>query len=143
MLLLDKLVGHIVPARFVVFTLVGSFGVLVHLLTLTFFFQELKVAFGLSQALATFVAMTSNFAFNNMLTYRDRRLRGWQWWRGWGVFLLACSIGTAANVGIAVSLFEKDTPWAFAALAGTLVGAVWNYTTTRLYAWKRHHKSDR
>jgi dolichol-phosphate mannosyltransferase len=135
MLLLDKLVGHLIPIRFIAFILVGSIGVLVHFSVLTLLIKGVKIAFLPSQITATFVAMTANFVFNNLFTYRDVRLRGWRWLRGWVTFILACSFGTFANVGIANYLFERDTGWTVAALAGITIGAVWNYTTTNIYTW--------
>jgi dolichol-phosphate mannosyltransferase len=136
MLVLDKLVGDIVPVRFVAFALVGSVGVGVHVALLALLFKGFRVDFTIAQALATLVAMTSNFALNNILTYRDMRLRGWKWLRGWVSFSLACSVGAIANVGIASYLFQSNTAWVLAALAGILVGVVWNYAVTALYTWK-------
>ena len=136
MLLMDKLIGHIVPVRFVSFGIVGGLGVIVHFAVLGALFTQAGVAFELSQASATIVAMTSNFALNNALTYRDMRLTGWRWLKGWFSFLLACSIGALANVGVATYLFEMDTQWALAGLAGILVGMVWNYVITMMYTWK-------
>jgi dolichol-phosphate mannosyltransferase len=52
-------------------------------------------------------------------------------------FMIACSIGALANVGIAAYLFENRTQWMLAALAGVLVGAVWNYAVTQLYTWSK------
>jgi dolichol-phosphate mannosyltransferase len=135
MLLLDKLIGHLVPTRFIAFTLVGSLGVFIHLLTLTFLFKGLDFGFVQSQAIATFTAMTANFTVNNVFTYRDVRLTGWRWLRGWAVFILACSVGALSNVGVAAYLFEKNTGWTVAAIAGIIVGAVWNYATTMVYTW--------
>jgi dolichol-phosphate mannosyltransferase len=137
MLLLDKLVGRVVPVKFIAFTIVGGFGVFVHFLTLTLMFRIIGAGFTASQSVATFIAMTSNFTLNNLLTYRDMRLRGWQWVRGWMSFILACSIGALANVGIASYLFAEKTYWLVAALAGVVVGAVWNYAVTAVYTWKK------
>lgn len=137
MLLLDKLVGHIIPVRFVAFTLVGSLGVIVHLITQAILLKGMQLEFVTSQALATLVAMTFNFALNNILTYRDMQLRGWQWFRGWLSFSLACSVGAIANVGIASYIFTLDAQWVLAAIAGILVGAVWNYAVTMVYTWKK------
>ena len=81
--------------------------------------------------------MSSNFALNNLLTYRDMRLRGWGLLRGWLSFVAACSIGGLANVGIAAYLFQQQGGWVVPAAAGVLVGAVWNYALTALYTWKR------
>jgi dolichol-phosphate mannosyltransferase len=91
--------------------------------------------FTAAQSAATGLTMIFNFALNNALTYRDRRLRGWPWLRGLVTFMIACSIGALANVGIASYLFENRTQWVIAALAGVLVGAVWNYAVTQLYTW--------
>jgi len=135
MLLLDKLIGHLVPVRFIAFALVGGVGVIIHLIVLTSLFKGLGVAFVPSQTAATFVAMTANFILNNVFTYRDARLTGWRCVRGWMAFVVACSLGTIANVGIAAYLFEKNAAWTLAALAGVTVGAVWNYTTTMVYTW--------
>jgi len=134
MLLADKLIGHLVPVRFIAFTLVGGIGIVVHLITLTFLFKGLAVNFIGSQIGATLVAMTANFALNNVFTYRDMRLTGWRWLRGWAAFILACGIGSAANVGVAAYLYDQ-AGWTIAALAGIAVGAVWNYAMTMVYTW--------
>ena len=135
MLLLDKLVGHIVPVRFAAFALVGGLGIGIHLLVFFLLFRKITGNFALSQSVAAAVAMTSNFALNNFLTYRDMRLRGWRWLRGWASFAFVCSLGLVANVGIASYLFLAKTFWLFSALAGILVGAVWNYAVTAVFTW--------
>lgn len=137
MLLLDKLFGRFVPVRFLSFVLVGGSGVFVHVAVLALLFRGLGQSFLLSQASATLVAMTANFALNNLITYRDVRLTGWGWLRGWASFTIACSIGAIANVGIADYLFGRDTAWAVAGIAGVLVGAVWNYVMTLVFTWRQ------
>ena len=135
MLLLDKLFGRFLPVRMTSFLLVGGFGVLVHLAVLVAVFKGAGQSFVASQWTATLVAMVSNFALNNALTYRDVRLRGWRWFRGLISFVLACGIGAVANVGVASYLFEQHTQWTLSALAGVAVSTVWNYTITSLYTW--------
>jgi dolichol-phosphate mannosyltransferase len=138
MLLLEKLVGRIVPVRFVAFAMVGGLGVGNHLAIVWLLFRGLHVGFAVSQAAATIIAITINFTLNNILTYRDMRLRGWNWLRGWLSFALACGVGAIANVGIASYLFESSqTTWMPAALAGIVVGAVWNYAVTAVYTWHK------
>lgn len=135
MLLVDKAIGRYIPVRFLSFSLVGGFGILVHFATLTTLLKGFHVVFPLSQTIATFVAIISNFAVNNVLTYSDRRLHGWRWLAGLTSFAAACGVGAIANVGIATYLFESRAQWFLAALAGVLVGAVWNYVMTRTYTW--------
>ena len=135
MLLVDKLIGHIVPVRFVTFAAVGGIGVCVHLATVALLFRGLGTSFVASQAVATFVAMIGNYALNNLITYRDKRLRGWRWFAGLASFAVACSVGAFANVGIAAYLLSQDADWILASLSGVIVGAVWNYAVTSVYTW--------
>lgn len=135
MLLLDKSVGRFVPVRLVTFALVGGSGVLLHFVVLVLFYQGLEWPFSWGQGAATLVAMTSNFFLNNVITYRDQRLRGWQWLRGWLSFVLVCSLGAIGNVGVASYLFTREFNWGLSALAGIVVGTVWNYAVTSSYTW--------
>lgn len=137
MLLADKLIGHIVPPRFLMFALVGGTGVIAHFLVLYALFRLLGTSFEISQAAATVLAMTSNFVLNNVLTYRDARLRGRRWWIGLLSFYAVCSIGAVSNVGIASVLFERAYTWWIAGLAGILVGTVFNFAMTSVFTWKR------
>jgi len=137
MMLADKLVGRYVPVRFLAFSLVGGLGVVIHFVVLTALFRGFGTSFTIGQSVATVVAMVSNFAMNNALTYRDLRLRGWRWLTGLLSFSVVCSLGAFANVGISSYLFTQRTTWALAALAGIAIGAVWNYAVTAIYTWHR------
>jgi dolichol-phosphate mannosyltransferase len=136
-LILDKLVGRWVPARFILFSAVGGAGVIVHMAVLTTL-HLLGESFVLAQSIAALVAMTFNFFLNNVLTYRDQRLRGtWALFKGLLSFLAVCSLGAVANVGIANVLFKQSYTWWLSAIAGILVGVVWNFTATSIFIWKR------
>ena len=135
MLLADKTIGRYVPVRFLAFSIIGGVGVLIHMVVLTTMLKGLAFGFTAAQSAATAVAMIFNFVLNNILTYRDRRLTGLKWFKGLISFMIACSIGALSNVGIATYLFRNQTQWVLAALAGVLVGAVWNYAVTQLYTW--------
>ena len=137
MLLADKLFGHIVPPRFLLFGLVGGTGVLVHFAVLSLLLKGAAVSFNTSQTVATVVAMTTNYLFNNWLTYRDKRLHGIRWWKGLVSFYVVCSLGAIANVGIASVLFERHYLWWIAGLAGIVVGTVFNFAMTSVFTWKR------
>jgi dolichol-phosphate mannosyltransferase len=135
MLLADKTIGRFVPVRFVAFSIIGGLGIFVHMAVLTLALKGLELSFTTAQSVATGTAMIFNFGLNNILTYRDRRFKGWEWFRGLLSFMIACSIGGLANVGIASYLFDNRTQWMLAALAGVVVGAVWNYAVTQIYTW--------
>jgi len=137
MLLLDKGFGKFIPVRFIAFSVVGGFGVLIHMLVLSFFYNQLNAGFVVSQSLATLTAMICNYGFNNILTYQDRRLLGTDWIKGLFTFVVACSIGALANIGIATYLFSQESKLFLAAIVGIVVGAVWNYAVTSFYVWNK------
>ncbi|WKW49630.1 glycosyltransferase [Rhodomicrobium lacus] len=136
-LLADKSLGRIVPVRFLLFSLVGFTGVLVHLGVLRAALVATPLTFATSQALATLVAAISNFFLNNWLTYRDKRLTGWQIIPGLITFLLACSVGAVVNVAFAETVFEMTALWWLAGIAGAAVSAVLNYATTSIFTWRK------
>jgi len=134
-LVADKTVGRFVPVRFVEFVLVGLLGVVIHLLLLGAAFKGAGIDFATAQALATFAAMTGNFYFNNRLTYRDRRLKGLDFYTGLLSFYLACSIGALINLQISNSIFGLGAGWVLAGILGAVVGSVWNFGITSTFTW--------
>lgn len=137
LLIIDKKVGHVLPARFILFSLVGASGVFVHFLSLWIAHKLYGLDFAVAQTIATFVAMTSNYTFNNFLTYRDRRHRGLRFFTGLLTFYVVCGIGVVANVGVANFVFQRDYTWWLAGGAGALVGTVWNYAASAIFTWGR------
>jgi dolichol-phosphate mannosyltransferase len=137
MLLADKLIGHIVPVRFALFAMIGAFGLLVHLATLWISLNLISLGFAAGQSVATIVAMTSNFFFNNQFTYRDQRLSGPALLRGVLIFYLICGVGAVANVGVASYAFTSSHTWWLAGVAGAIVGSVWNFAMSSVFTWRR------
>jgi dolichol-phosphate mannosyltransferase len=136
-LIADKLIGHVVPVRFVLFAAVGVIGILSHLLILWMLHHVLLLPFSTSQAGATAAAMVGNFVLNNWLTYRDQRLTGWRFVRGLVTFCLICSFGAVANIGVASFLYsEEQSLWWVAGIAGAAMSLVWNYAVSSIITWR-------
>jgi dolichol-phosphate mannosyltransferase len=136
-LIAEKTVGRYIPSRFLLFALVGGFGIAVQFLAFELAFKGALLHFSVAQAAATLVAMTSNFFLNNVLTYRDLRLKGWRMMTGLISFYAICGLGAVANVGVGRALFhDGDAPW-LASLAGALVGSVWNFAASSAFTWRR------
>lgn len=135
-LLAHKLLGRLIPARFISFAAVGLSGVVVHMAVLWLVHRFMGAAFVIGQAGATVVAMTSNFTLNNLFTYSDRRLHGLQALRGLISFYAACSLGALINVALAGWLAESGSTWWLSGLCGVLAGAVWNYSSTAILTWR-------
>jgi dolichol-phosphate mannosyltransferase len=136
-LVLAKLSGDVVSLRFLLFAMVGSLGLLVHLVALFVALEVFNVPFPEAQACGALLAMTSNFLLNNFLTYRDQRLKGLGILRGLLLFYLVCSVGLVANVGVAFSVYDQEPIWWLAGAAGALMGVVWNYAMSGLFVWRR------
>jgi dolichol-phosphate mannosyltransferase len=114
----------------------GMLGAALHLIVLLTLFYGADSSFVIAQGSAVIVAMTANFFFNNLFTYRDRRLRGARILRGLVVFYLTCAAGAAINLMVATYLFDRGIHVAAAGLLGAAVGAIWNYTLSSEYAWR-------
>jgi dolichol-phosphate mannosyltransferase len=136
-LVLAKLTNDTVSLRFLLFALVGTTGLFVHLATLFVALEIFDVPFPQAQAFGAFMAMTSNFILNNFLTYRDQRLKGFAILRGLLLFYLVCSVGLLANVGVAFSIYDQEPIWWLAGAAGALMGVVWNYAMSGLFVWRK------
>lgn len=138
--LYDRMFGKVVPVRFAMFSAIGGLGAGVHLAIVWLFFRALGTSFIAATVVATLTAMTFNFFLNNALTYRDRRLKGAKaLFDGWVSFCLVCSVGAAANVGVAAFLHDVQRGnWAVSALAGIVVAAVWNFALSSRFTWGRY-----
>jgi dolichol-phosphate mannosyltransferase len=143
MLLLYHLFGRVLPARFFLFGAVGLSGVAVHFVALSLLFHASAGRFLLSQVLATWVTMTSNFFLNNAFTYVDQRLRGVGLWRGLATFYAACSLGALINVALAAYLFDAGTDYRIAGVIGAGIAAVWNFLTTASVTWGGSSRAER
>jgi len=135
LMLIDKTLGHLIPLRFISFAAVGSLGLIVHLAMLGALFKMAGVEFGTAQTAATFIAMTSNYALNNIFTYGDQRRRGWRFVTGLLGFYAICWLGVMANVSVANMMYGGQSLWWVAGGAGALIGAVWNYAASSVFVW--------
>ena len=136
-LIIDKLVGNWIPTRFALFVLVGALGVIVHLAVLAPLYLNHRHHFPQAQLIATMVAMTFNFLLNNVVTFRDRQLRGWRLLTGLLTFYAACSLGAAMNVAFSTMLIRQRIPWYVAGISGTGISSVWNYGVNAVLTWRR------
>ena len=138
--LYDRMIGHIVPVRFAMFSVIGACGAAVNFGVLYLLFRILEINFVGATIAAAFAAMTFNFFLNNALTYREQRLKGFvALLRGWLSFCLVCAVGLVANIGMASFLHDvHHGDWRLSALAGIVVAAVWNFVLSSKFTWGRY-----
>jgi dolichol-phosphate mannosyltransferase len=80
--------------------------------------------------------MTWNFGLNNVLTFRERRLRGAALLPGLFSFYAACLAGALVSEAAGAGLNAVGAPWAIAGVAGAVLGAAWNYHASKRLTWK-------
>ncbi len=136
LMLLDKSVGAVIPARFIMFILSGCLGAVMHLCLLGVALWILDWPFLYGQLLASGFAMMLNFWINNQFTYHDKKLTGAALLPALLKFVLICSIGAVTNLAVATTLFRQGVIWWLSGLIGAGIGAVWNYTVSSTLTWK-------
>lgn len=122
--------------RFILFTGVGLSGVLLQVATLAFIHRSLDLPFLLGQSASVLIAMTSNYSLNNVITFREKRLRGRAWFRGLLSFYLACSIGALFNLAAAQLAYKFGVHYILAGLVGTGAGSIFNFLSVDRFTWK-------
>lgn len=135
-LLLDKLVGQWIPARYALFGMVGAVGVLAQLILIRLLLHFSRLTFDSAQLLSSLLVIVLNYAGNNQITFRNRRLRGWRWLVGLVLFAASCSVGLYLNLRVAGGLYGAGVGWAFASLAGILIASAWNYSASAILVWR-------
>jgi dolichol-phosphate mannosyltransferase len=138
LLIADKLVGHIVPVRFLLFAGVGAVGIAAHLVVLRLGLRLGGLDFPTAQTIATAVAILGNFSLNNTFTFRERRLTGWRYLGGLVTFSLISSVGAVMNVNVSSMLFgDAHSTWWYAGVLGAAMSLVWNYAVSSAITWRR------
>jgi dolichol-phosphate mannosyltransferase len=141
-LLIDKLTDGLIPPKFVLFSIIGGIGLGLHLAVLSAL-RLMDSNFLPAQLVATYSAMTLNYVMNNSITYRSQRLRGLQFYTGYFIFVLVCSIGSLANIGVAELMLADYESWALAGAVGALMSAVFNFSGTSQLVWRQRRRPQR
>ncbi|MCB9944367.1 MAG: glycosyltransferase family 2 protein [Geminicoccaceae bacterium] len=136
-LLAHKSMRRMLPPQFLRFLASGVIGAIVHMLALALLHLGSGVSFAIAQASATGAAMTINFAVNNRLTYRARRLHGLGEVAGLLRFYMISGVGMLANLAVADFLYQFGASWWVAGLFGTAIGSPLNFAMSSLFVWSR------
>lgn len=131
-----------IPYRFILFSLVGAIGLIVHFAALSVSFFTLGADFIYAQSIATLTAMTSNYFLNNHITYRDRLLKGMDAFLGLIKFYVICSAGALISIGLSTYCFQQGVNWMAAGAVGVIVAAVWNFSLSTVFTWAKLRESS-
>lgn len=135
--LLHTVTGRIMPRRAISFALVGLAGMAIHA-AIFFILRTTGWSFLSSQIVAVVVAASSNYLVNNILTFRARRLRGIALLIGLVKFLVVCSLGLIANIGVSTAIYanmREESLGIVAVFAGIVVDFIWKYAASSRLVW--------
>ena len=131
--------GRLQWSDFVRFSVVGSFGVVVDMLVLFLIVDVFPLA--LAKLLAAETAMVSNFVWNDVWTFRDRRARGLASMLGRFLrFNMVCSVGMFFAIGglhllhmvFGFNLYVANLVVIFAVAVGNFLASSWFVWKSRL-----------
>ena len=133
--LVEQRTRGLIPSRFSMFASVGLCGLFVHMAALLALHGSALLAFSQAQFIAIGIAMVGNFTLNNLITFRDKRLKGTGWWHGLASFILACSSGALVSQVVAMLAANAGGNFMLAGVAGVGVSTMWNYWSSSRAAW--------
>ena len=135
-LIVEKIFGRYLPARYIIYSFVGTMGVFVQLISFYFANDIFKLSFAISVGISIFIAMNFNFNLNNIFTYSDLRLRGKYYLKGIFLFYFFCSFGAIFNFVTAETLYEISDLTFTSVFMGAVVGSIWNYSMNNSFNWR-------
>lgn len=133
----DRLIRRFAPPRLVMFAIVGTLGLGVHLAALKATLALGHTSFEAAQTVAVLTAIAFNFIANNSITFRDRKLKGGRLLIGLATFYALCGLGALANIGTGTVLFDAHHRWWVSGIAGAVIGSLWNFAASTLVTWRR------
>ena len=135
--LLHTFLKRIIPRKAVSFGLVGSTGIIVQLITTYTLMSIFGLNFQRALVFGVVCAASSNFLINNLLTFRNKRLKNRKFILGLFKFLLISSLPIIANVGLATSFYSLVfSNTLVSQLAGIIIVFIWNYAASSRFVWE-------
>jgi len=123
--------------RFIKFSLVGISGAIVGLGALYFFVEFIRLGKHLSWFLATTLAIFNNFTWNNVFTFKDRKipLKN-EWKKRIFLYYLLTFLTTGVNYLCYYSLLTVGIYYLLAAAFGIFIGAGLNFYFSNWIIWR-------
>tara|TARA_A100001011_G_scaffold32829_1_gene31503 strand:- start:3497 stop:4573 length:1077 start_codon:yes stop_codon:yes gene_type:complete len=134
-LVLDKIIGKFIPARYFIYSFIGTLGVLFQI---SIFYILLNIL-NFTPALITSIFFTIffNYFMNNEFTYSDLKKKGNNFYKGLIKYYFFCFFGAIFNFVSAWLIFKSLNNFFLSVLIGAFVGSIWNYSMNTLHNWKK------
>ena len=132
-LIIDKLIGKIIPGRYFIYSLIGSLGIIFQLIT--FYILSNFINFNYSLLTSIILTIYFNYVLNNEFTYSDLKKKGTKFYKGLIRYYFFCSFGAVFNFISAKIIFDNLSNIYIAVVIGAFVGSIWNYSMNTSYNW--------
>jgi len=128
--------GRFLSVKFIKYMIVGATGVLVNFFSFWFLFDFVKMDFGLSLIFAIEIAISSNYLFNEIWTFRINSKNNNPNFGGWLKYNIVCLSGSFINYAISSLNYLTSNKWIPSVLIGTIIAALWNDVFSKNYVWR-------
>ncbi|WP_198302474.1 GtrA family protein [Xanthomonas citri] len=124
------------PITLISFLIVGSLGVIVHMAVLNMSLYTWAPSFRWANSIAMLVAASFNYFTNNKATFSVVTLTGRRWIFGYFIYLFITSVGLGVSLIVSGEVYDEIHMPMVSALAGIVVGSLWNYFMSYKFVWK-------
>lgn len=131
-----RLLRGYIPVTLLSFLMVGSLGVVVHMVVLNVSLYTWAPSFRWANAAAMLVAASFNYLTNNKATFGFASLSGRRWVLGYFIYLLITSVGLGLSLLVSGEIHDVIGRPMLSALAGIVAGSLWNYFMSYKFVWK-------
>jgi len=124
--------------RMIKFALIGLSGVFVNLGLLWLLTEKAGIYYLLSAIFSIEASIISNFVFNDLWTFRDRKRRGGKRWMERMIKFNIISLPSFPMQIVVMGVLKEifGVYYMLAALVGIIVVFIWNFVANSLWTWK-------
>ncbi len=134
---IHKLTFRLLPESLISYGMVGITGVSLQLLATYILMQKIGFAFEEAIPLAVLISASSNYIFNNYLTFKYSKLKGTRFIKGLFKFLIIATLTITLNIFLAnyfYSFILRNE--ILAQLASILLVFLLNYVGSSYFVWR-------
>lgn len=133
--IIENLTRGFIPGTLIVFSSIGSIGVIVHFSVL-YLLLSMDMSYLFSNFFGSLVALASNYTLNNLLTFNNIHNTYSKRFIGFVKYSLFNSFSLIANTGITSMLYYDNFSIAISSLVGILAGLILNYFLAKDFVFR-------
>ena len=133
--LISIITFHIIPNKIIEFGLVGLLGIIIQLIFF-YFFNSINNNFFSNNLIALLIGTISGYCLNNLITFKNKKLKGKKFILGMFKFLIFSLITITINIFVSLLVFNLLKVKIVAIVSGIICGFLSNFLISRKLVWK-------